>query len=171
MRSKLSLSLFCIVALLACDRRGGRPTDERVKLDQDVTVDGKPRDVIFVDFEKNWRQFVSPSVELAKPVLPRPTPGPKEEAWAPVVTAECVFSPDARGRVPQVTVVWNEPVYGRKPPATAKQERAGDQGGATDVTGVRFDLALHHDGFGRNFYLDPRAGRSSSGSSFRRTAA
>jgi len=152
MRSSLSLSLCCVVALFACDRRGGRTTDEHIDLDQDVTVDRKPRDVIFVDFEKNWRQFISPSPELEKPVVPLPAPEPKEERWAPIVTSECVFSADAGGRVPQVTLVWNESAGVVEAPVKGSAQVPVAATIPRETPGVRFDLALHRDGFGRNYY-------------------
>jgi hypothetical protein len=141
-----------MVSILACRGRDVRRTDERIDLDQKVTVAPKPQDVIFVDFQKNWRRFISPSAELARPVVHRPEPGPKEERWAPIVTPECVFSADAGGRVPQVTLVWDEPFSTREIRAKVAQEGPAGQASPADIPGVRFDLALHRDGFGRNYY-------------------
>jgi hypothetical protein len=143
-----------MVSLAACDREARR-TGDRIDLDQNVTADRKPQDIIFVDFEKNWRQFVHASPEIARSVVPRPTPAPTEQPFSPVVTAECVFSADAGGRVPQVTVTWNEDSTTPAPPPPAAQaapEGAPGQRAVGDLSRIRLDLALHHDGFERNYY-------------------
>jgi hypothetical protein len=74
---------------------------------------------------------------------------PPEEPWEPIVVADCVQSQDAGAMVPQVTLTWNEPAVDR--PDTI---RAVSQGGAQalETPRHRIDLAVHHNGFGRNFY-------------------
>jgi hypothetical protein len=123
-----------------------RDKDETVNLGQNVTNDRKPRDPIFIDFEKNWRQFISQRPELALPVVPLKEGEPKP-TWEPVVTSECVNSPDAGGYVPQVTLMWNEPVeVVGSPTSKAQQQRP------LDTERMRFDLSVHYRGFARNFY-------------------
>src|SRR4051812_45567844 len=106
--------LLSIILAVACGRTGqvGRvepaKKDERIDLDQNVTTQTKPQDVIFSDFAKNWRKFVSQTPEIVMPVVALgQRQGPP---WEPVVSNECVFSQDAGGLVPQVTLIWNEPV-------------------------------------------------------------
>lgn len=101
---------------------------ERIDLSQGVTTNPRAEDKAFKNFKDNWRQFIIASPELALPVV-RST---HKEPWQPQVLAECVSSPDAGGIVPQVTLSWNE--MGPENPPT------------------RFDLALHHNGFIRNYY-------------------
>jgi hypothetical protein len=138
MRLLLSLSFSVLLALTSgCGKqRVARKEGERINLDQNVTSEPKPQDIIFVDFNKNWRQFINKSPELALPVAAAET-GAKKPAWVPLVNTQCVFSTDAGGLQPQVTLTWNE-------------TGSGTAGGASRV--LRFDLTVHHDGFARNYY-------------------
>ncbi len=130
----------CLVAAFACSRAQRRDRDS-IDLTQDVTTDRKPQDKSFADFEKNWRRFISASPELAMPVVTlEKTPG--GALWEPAVVSECVSSPGAGGLVPQVTLTWSGPPSGS----------AGAADPSRDVPALRFDLAVHHDGFGRNYY-------------------
>ena len=135
----------CLMAISACGQRGNSSGDrESIDLNQTVTAEQKPQDPIFIDFEKNWRQFISTTPELAIPVIP--SEGPPDEAWDPIVVAECVFSPDAGGPVPQVTLTWNEPIAG------APDRPVGGQPPDSTSSTTRVDLAVHYNGFARNYY-------------------
>lgn len=145
----------CILSISACGGQGGstgRGDRDAIDLDQDVTSNRRPLDPIFIDFEKNWRKFISTAPELTQPVV-RPEQPPKEP-WDPVVVAECVFSADAGVLVPQVTITWNEPVgEGPTIPIGVRQprEQAPEQQAAAEPR-LRVDLAVHHNGFARNYY-------------------
>ena len=147
------LLVACILSV-ACggqgERRRGR--DGRIALDQEVTVNPKPQDAAFKDFPKTWRELISTSAELALPVL-HAEPKPKDEPWAPIVIAQCVFSADAGGLVPQVTLTWNDTITRDQTPQAQAQRQA-------DAGRLRFDLALHHNGFGRNYYSTILAGET-----------
>ena len=82
---------------------------------------------------------------MAVPVVG--TPKQEQAVPEPIIFSECVFSPEAHGYVPLVTITWNEPV-GQvvETPAALAQQRQGE------VHVRRFDLGLHHDPFARNFY-------------------
>jgi hypothetical protein len=137
--------LISISACNSCRNRSRRSEKENtVDLAQDVTSDRKPKDPIFIDFEKNWRKFISPLPELALPVEPRKEGGPKE-AQEPIIQSECVFSPDAGAAVPQVTLSWNESA-GQAPPPSVSQTAAAPS------ERLRFDLTVHYKGFERNFF-------------------
>jgi hypothetical protein len=147
-----------MVPLAACDPRGRRRDRDKIDLEQAVTIDRRPKDPVFADFAKKWRQFISESPELTKAVFADPRKPPREP-WVPVVTPDCVFSPDAGGQVPQVTLIWNEPLRTDPgpgaPPAKqlpAAQQEMAEPGGPAETPTIRFDLALHQNGFGRNYY-------------------
>jgi hypothetical protein len=131
------LLCLCLLVTLACgrSRRGGRDG----YLGETAPVD-PPKDKIFVDFAKNWRQVISESPELALPVT-RPE-RPAARPWQPRVLTQCVFSDDAGGLVPQVTLSWNETDDIILLRAKARQ---------TETPPLRFDLAVHFDGFSRNY--------------------
>jgi hypothetical protein len=138
----------CIVSVIACTGQGTRTaaTDEKIALEQHVTNEPKPQDAVFNQFPATWRKTViSSSAELTRPVR-HIEPKPGEPAWAPVVIAQCVFSADAGGMVPQVTLSWNAPVSVAPNRAQARQE------GQAPAADLRIDLALHHNGFVRNYY-------------------
>jgi hypothetical protein len=135
----------CLVIISACGQRGSTAGDpDAIDLNQTVTAEHKPQDPIFIDFGNNWRQFISSTPELALPVIP--STAPSDEAWEPIVVAECVFSPDAGGLVPQVTLTWNETIV--RAPDAPVEVQPPDSAPAT----VRVDLAVHFNGFGRNYY-------------------
>jgi len=148
----LCLLLVCVVSSASCSRksRAQRENEEAIKLDQNVTSLTKPKDVIFIDFEKNWRKFIAVSPEFTLPVISLKEPKQKE-AWQPLILAECTFSADAGGYVPQVTLVWNEPVPQVTPeiPGARKGQQRPEQ---QDTSKVRFDLAVHYQGFEKNQY-------------------
>jgi hypothetical protein len=134
----LWLSFFVFVASTSgCGKQQvAKKEGDRIDLDQNVASEPKPEDIIFVDFNKNWRQFISKSPELALPVAATET-GRKSPAWTPLVNTQCVFSSDAGGLQPQVTLTWNET-------GSATAENAS--------LVRRFDLTVFHDGFARNYY-------------------
>src|SRR6266540_7103346 len=105
-----SLVLVSIIPNTACKRGGSQTTNTRdgVSLDQNVTDEKKPKDPIFIDFQNNWRKFISPRAELALPVIPLKKEEQPRVVFEPVITSECVFSQDAGGYVPQVTLMWVE---------------------------------------------------------------
>jgi hypothetical protein len=122
--------------------------EETINLGQKVTDDRKPKDPIFIDFEKNWRQFISQRPELALPVIPMKE-GEQKQPWDPIITSNCVQSQDAGGFVPQVTISWNEPMEViAAPGGKAQQQTPPPQ----DQGGLRFDLSIHYRGFARNYY-------------------
>jgi hypothetical protein len=140
----LSLILLCICTVSSCGRNKNTAHTNKgdIGLDQDVTNNTKPQDVIFVDFQKNWKKFISSSPELTLPVVAMKQPA--QAAWQPLVSEDCVFSADAGGNVPQVTLTWNEAA------PSAQQQLAPSQTGQTSPR--RFDLALHYQGFERNYF-------------------
>jgi hypothetical protein len=132
------LFVACLAGAAECRQTDRSQRSDRIELAQNVTTDRQPQDKIFNDFEKNWRQFISPSAELALPVV-----AAKESRapWEPDVVAECVSSADSGGLVPQVTLTWTEP---------ARDTSASLPVGPPQ--GLRLDLALHHDGFARGYF-------------------
>jgi len=108
----------------------GIDLENSVDLEQGVTTDIKPVDEIFVNFEANWREFISPREELTLDVV---TEDP-EEPWNPMVFSECAFSEGAGANVPLMTLTWVEPAP------------------ITDKVPVRFDLTPHYQGFERESY-------------------
>jgi hypothetical protein len=142
----MRLVLIALVVFTSgCRSRGERGEHDGVNLGQNVTVNSKPVDPVFKDFPKTWRQFISSSPELALAVIP---PEKREPAPPEAITfSECVFSPDAGGYVPQVTISWNE-MSGQVIEARASSAQRTQ----TEEQVRRFDLGLHHDPFTRNFY-------------------
>jgi len=138
------------VCTSGCSRFGHGERDG-VDLGQNVTVNSKPLDPVFKDFSNTWRQFISSSPELALAVAE----GGKRETTPPepITFSECVFSPDARGYVPQVTITWNEMSEKvTSGPATPGPAIKASAAVAQQPPLRRFDLGLHHDPFARNFY-------------------
>jgi hypothetical protein len=147
MRWLYLFSILVAAFVSGCRGGSGQEDRDRIELGQKVTVNNKPVDPVFKDFPQRWRQFISKSPELSIPVMGvvKQQPTPPE----PVIFNECVFSPDAHGYVPQVTITWDEPsgqITEIPKVAIVAQQRQEE----TPV--VRFDLGLHHDPFGRNFY-------------------
>lgn len=142
----------CILTMFGC--RDAQPRDERVDLGQNVTVKQKARDKEFVEFEKNWRKFVTTSAEMALPVIVPERPA-QPEPWEPLVVTECVYSADADGLVAQATLTWNEPVRGDTPARASQQQPARSR----DAERWRFDLGVHHNALGRNYYSSVLAGQ------------
>lgn len=154
-----SLVLVCLISSSACKRGGPQRTEGGgISLDQNVTEPKKPQDPIFIDFQKNWRQFISPRPELALPVIAIPKEQqPRSEALQPEVSGKCVFSADAGGFVPQVIVMWNEapvqvpsPVIGFVLRPVKLQTPQPTPPQAADLSRLRFDLAVHFQGFEKN---------------------
>jgi hypothetical protein len=149
-----SLSWFSLILCVACSSacrskqssRGGDP--DEINLSQNVTVKSKPQDVVFKDFENNWRKFISPSPLLAMPVVG--TVQQRENAPQPIITPECLYVQSADGYVPRITITWNgEPAVMAK--ARVKEANA-TASGQEQAPEMRLDLALHHDAFARNYY-------------------
>jgi hypothetical protein len=152
MRFRLTSSFLIfisIISVIACGRRtqlGQRPDRENViNLNQNVTTDTKPQDAIFLDFQNNWRKFISPSTEFTLPVVP--INEKQKTAWDPIVLSECVYSTDAGSYVPQVTLIWNGPAS-QTPPSPINREEQG----ATESSKIRFDLTVQYKGFEKNYY-------------------
>lgn len=158
-----SLILASIFSVSACRRKAARTDSDKIDLDQNVTVSTTPKDVIFVDFKNNWRKFVSEAPEFTLPVA-RMSDKVPQQGREPIVLTNCVYSADAGGYVPQVTIIWTEPVGSSTPEppgvvARVRQQQPSPpqpgptQEAATAQTGrVRFDLAVQLDGFERNFF-------------------
>lgn len=153
MRFRLFLScliFLCISSALSCNRKDaslGRNKKDGISLGQDVTNTLKPQDVIFVDFERNWKKFISSSPQFTLPVVAKEPS--KRAPWQPIVQEDCVFSPDAGGNVPQVTLTWNDSAAPNPVPTPQLQSQ---QQRKNETSAVRFDLALHYQGFERNYY-------------------
>jgi len=145
----------CILSIGACNRQRRRNRD--IERGEGVIV--KPQDVLFVNFERNWRQMVSQSPQLLLPVVPPEKPQP---AWEPLVIPECVFSSDAGRMSAQVTLVWNEAIGGViiEAPRVARAGRAAappspaaaQSTAAAEPASIRFDLGLEHNPFVRNYF-------------------
>jgi hypothetical protein len=142
------MRFVCLVSLaislasgLACNRRANARRFER-EMERNAGKTIPPQDPIFIDFAKNWRQLVSTSPQLALPVVANPQQPP----WQPQVFSQCVFSPDAGGNVPQVTLTWNESAGGIiEAPRAQKAAQA-------QPAAMRFDVGLHQDAFARNYF-------------------
>lgn len=144
----LFLLFFCMIWISACGRteaNSHRTEQDEISLDQKVTVKGKPQDLVFKDFEKNWRKFISNAPQFTLPVLPPKQPPPA--APEPIITSECVYSADANGYVPQVTISWNEPATAPIELRSRKQTQ-----NQSEVPSRRLDLGLNFNPFARNFY-------------------
>ncbi|HKE57730.1 MAG TPA: hypothetical protein VKB46_13545 [Pyrinomonadaceae bacterium] len=146
--------IISLSSIAACRRNktSQRTNGNETKHDQDVTINAKPQDAIFIDFQQNWRQLISQSPEFTLPVVAKPPE--QKEVWEPLVLAECVFSPDAGTQVPQVTLVWNEPAQVQVPtvPAAAKQAASAQTTQTADLARTRFDLSTNYQGFAKNEY-------------------
>jgi hypothetical protein len=134
------LFVACLAGAAECRQTDRSQRSDRIDLHQNVTNERRPQDKIFNDFEKNWRQFISPSAELALPVVAAKE---SRQPWEPDVVPECVSSADAGGLGPQVTLTWTEPA-----PDTPASPPVGPSG----AQGLRLDLALHHEGFARGYF-------------------
>jgi len=149
MRFSCLIWLFAQIALIsACNRQAGQSggvEGDRINLSQNVTTAGRPVDVAFKDFEKNWRRFISTSPEVAAPVVG--TIKREPSVPEPVIFSECVFSPDAKGYVPQVTISWNEPAA-----PVAEIRGKAPQAAPGEAARMRFDLGVHYNAFSRNYY-------------------
>jgi hypothetical protein len=153
-RTRLLIVLCLLTAGACADQRGctRRAVQDAVDADQfGPPTEIQPQDPLFIDFERNWRQFISTSPELALPVIQPQRP--VQEPWDPVFVAECVFSPDAGRPMPQVTLTWNDPM-GQGPDVIRAQGLPSQQTPPqlVEPARMRLDLALHFDGFGRNYY-------------------
>ncbi len=135
---------MCVLTAFACGRAQVGDRD-RVGVDRDAAAPRPPQDKIFVDFRKNWRELISQSPDFTRPVVvPEQPPA---QAWQPRVLSECVFSADAGGMVPQVTLVWVEPTAQAPEGALSATRQA-----QTGTPRLRFDLTVQYQGFQRNFY-------------------
>jgi hypothetical protein len=169
MRWMYLFSIVLVAFMSGCRGRSGQQDRDRIELGQNVTVSSKPLDPVFKDFPQTWPQFVSKNPELAAPVTGE---APKQEPTSPqpIIVADCVYSPDAQGYVPQVSLSWDElsgpaaetPVIAarrlergteRREIARERQENQEKAAERQEETAVRrFDLGLHHDPFGRNLF-------------------
>jgi hypothetical protein len=151
----------CILSVSGCSGQGDRT--RRAEEAAREALARLPQDSLFVNFEQNWRERISAAPELALPVLERDVP--PRIPWEPVVISECVFSADAGGMVPQTTLTWNDPVAeepgvsvslaGRRQLQPVQQQQPPPpQPPPQSVTppSQRVDLAVHFDGFGRNYF-------------------
>lgn len=157
----------CLLLVAGCGAQS-----DRVRLAEEAEFEKarRPTDPLFVNFEANWRERISKVPELALPVR-RPETPPRE-AWEPIVISECVFSPDVGALVPQTTLTWNDPVGDQprqpglaavrtaqtmapieqtqqrppQPPPTAQTPQSPQS------PALRVDLAVHYEGFSRNYY-------------------
>jgi hypothetical protein len=128
------LILLCIGSATSCGRKN-------LGLDQDVTNSIKPEDILFIDFQKNWKQFINSSREFTLPVVP--VREPERQTWQPILQQDCVFSADAGESLPQIILTWNETAAPSTLRVAEKRNPAALQ---------RFDLSLHYQGFERNFF-------------------
>lgn len=142
----LSVSLTSITGCNRTEANNRRNERDEIDLNQNVTVRGKPQDAVFKDFEKNWRKFISNAPQLAVAVVGTAQPPPVE----PLITSECVFSSEAKGYVPQITISWNEPPS----PITEMRARLRQQTQQAQSEGasMRLDLGVNYDAFARNYY-------------------
>jgi hypothetical protein len=131
---RVALVVVTIGTLLSCScwRPEHSKSTDKVDLTQNVTVPRNPESKSLADFEKKWRELISPSDELARAVISRQQPTGAPPRWMPTAMSDCVMSADG-GAVPQVTLTW-----GSDDPR--------------DPRSLRFDLAIVADGFARNQY-------------------
>ncbi len=143
--------VLCIVGSSACRNKQTTLRSERdeVNLNQNVTVNSKPQDVVFKDFDKNWRQFVSTNPRLATAVVG--TVQRREAAPEPIITPECIYSESLKGYVPRITITWNE-VPSQVVNARLARTEEVRQTGQEPVPEMRIDLGLNHDPFTRNYF-------------------
>lgn len=144
----------CIFSSDACGRRSEarrrhRAVERREReIERGQGIVFQPKDVLYVNFAKNWPQFVSRLPELALPV----TRVVQRQPWQPLITAECVFSADAGRMVPQVTLSWNESSGVISSPEIARRRQQQTPAAAAAPVPIRFDLGLHQDAFTRNYF-------------------
>jgi hypothetical protein len=141
----------CLAAGAAC--RGKAESRSAAQIDRDATRVPPPvaeiQDPILRDFRTNWRQLINSAPEIALPV--RVVDRPPAAQWEPIITTQCVFSPDVGGQVPQVTISWNEPIrIVERPGQPAAAQRPGQTAPAAGAPQVRLDLAMFADAFARN---------------------
>jgi hypothetical protein len=143
--------VLCVAWSSACRSKPPARTGEQneINLNQNITVSGRAQDVVFKDFDQNWRKFVSQSPRLAAPVIG--TGQRREAAPEPVITPECIFSESAKGFVPRITISWNEAPAQvvNEPAARTKDSQPAAQ---EQAPAMRIDLGLHHDPFARNYF-------------------
>jgi hypothetical protein len=144
--------VFCIVASIGCrgKQAANRGEREEIALDQHVTVPSKPVDIVFKDFDNNWRKFVSEDPKLAQPVVGEIEH--REAAPEPIITPECVYSDTAKGYVPRITVIWNEAGGQVVNPPSSRVVQVQQPQEAAQPPEMRIDLGLQHDPFTRNYF-------------------
>jgi hypothetical protein len=134
------MCIFTIVVVaFTSGCRGRSERGERIE------VNSKAQSPEFKDFANTWRQFISQSPQLMAPVSGQVRP--ETAAPEPIIVADCVYSPDAHGYVPQVSISWTEP----SGQVTETHSTAARQQ-QTETPLRRFDLGQHYDSFGRNLY-------------------
>ncbi|MGZ5253773.1 MAG: hypothetical protein ACXWV5_06285 [Flavitalea sp.] len=99
---------------------------DQIDLDQNVTNRPLPVDSVFLNFERDWKKFISPTQVFLLPIMKE-----QEETWEPLVFSDCSFVAEAKRNIPQVEIAWNSPPM---------------------QSAVRFDIALHYQGFEKNYY-------------------
>lgn len=115
-----------IICLFSCGNKRVFHDKDKIDLDQNVTNRNRPMDSVFLHFEKNWKKFIS-----AEQVLVKPVNTDLQDVWEPSIISDCIYSAEAGIYVPYVEFSWN---------SIPTQKR------------VRFDVALHYQGFQKNYY-------------------
>jgi len=135
--------LLCLslagLSFTGCTHHSKTLNDGNVDLDQEVTQSNNQRDTVFLHFAQDWKKYISPSVELHKPVLERPVMN-----WTPTVIADCRYSTERGHNVPVVELSWNE--------AMPAQVRAEAFNQTVETKDLRVDISLQYKGFERNYY-------------------
>jgi hypothetical protein len=141
-RSRLLCYVLVLIGVLSLSSCRSKDLDsERGEGDHDGVNAIQPKDPIFLDFRRNFKQLVSTSHELTLPVSI--VGQPKGARWLPIIQQDCVFSAAAGKNVPQVTLTWNEVPQ----PATLQVAETN-----LPPTRLRFDLSLHFQGLEQNEY-------------------
>lgn len=126
--SRMLMFIVPAIIFFGCGNKGGRLDKEKIDLDQNVTNRHRPLDTVFLNFEKDWKKFISPNQMLAMPVMVTE----EKQSWEPLIFSDCSFQAEVQANVPQVELTWNEPAMQEQP--------------------LRFDIALHYQGFEKNYY-------------------
>jgi len=141
MRWMCLFSIVVMVFMNGCRGSGGRGEHNRTE------VNSKAQSPEFKDFPNTWRQFISKSPEFTVPVTG--IVRPERAAPEPIISSECVYSSEARGLVPVVTISWTVPagqVTETETAATAARQQPAE------APLRRFDLGQHYKSFERNLY-------------------
>jgi hypothetical protein len=125
-----TLILFtCLLLPSGCGKKVDFNSTKRTDNGSDAS-NRQQMDSLHLYFSDHWKSLISTQKELGKPVVVSPALAD----WQPVVSSDCVFSPEAGAKVPRVVISWVEK-------SISKQE-----------TQFRVDISSLYQAFEQNRY-------------------